>query len=73
MRYVYRASFARFTVMSRTVAGKCKWCGNSNRFKRVYEYEIQNDGGRTDVIPGHFCSASCCKSYHNLNDRWGEL
>lgn len=79
MRHIYRASFARFTVYSSTEPARgqtCDECGQTGRhgkYEVVRRYQANHDGGRTDYIGGKFCSANCCKGYHGISDRWGEL
>jgi hypothetical protein len=68
MTYVSRDCFARTEVHKDTYKARgetCKWCGNTSRNRRLYEYRIESDGGRVSNIPGRFCSVSCMKAYHS--------
>ena len=62
-----RDSFARHTVIGRPVnaEGKtCEWCGREPVKGKLYQYTVESDGGRNNVIDGLFCCKDCMKSYH---------
>jgi len=73
-RVVSRDPFARTELVRRTVllptrgshphGRTCAWCGGTSARRRLFCYEVWHDGGRTDAIPGYFCSVGCMRSYH---------
>jgi hypothetical protein len=60
-----RDPFARQDVRKSSEHGKCSFCGNSNRYGKVWKYRVEPDAGRTYEISGHFCSIGCVNAYHN--------
>jgi hypothetical protein len=50
----------------------CAWCGQvkktPSRRPYLFQYRAESDGGRTSNIRGLFCSESCRKSYHEVED-----
>ena len=67
MTYVSRDPFARQETHRRTLTPRpgqtCDWCGQLTAKGKLFEYEVQTDGGRTHAIRGTFCSISCMKDY----------
>lgn len=65
--YVNRNPFAREELHKEPVRGTCSWCGNSNRYAKVWKYRIEPDGilNRSFEITGQFCSIGCMKAYHS--------
>lgn len=78
MAYVSRDSFAREELHKRIVKSphydsllptnskfSCRWCGNTRKGGTLYQYFVESDSGRKSDIDGHFCSASCIRSFHS--------
>lgn len=75
MAYISRDPFAREEVHRErkyahqdfNVANGCKWCGNKRSTENgrlfLYQYRVEQDGGRKSDVPGLFCSIDCCRSY----------
>lgn len=63
---VKRDPFARQEVHRESAGqGECDWCGQK---KRVYTYRVESDGGRKSDVKGKFCSNSCMRSYHDIDE-----
>ena len=61
--FVNRDPFAREEIHKEPIKGKCDWCGNNNRYGKVWKYRIETDEGRKIEIGGKFCSLGCMKIY----------
>lgn len=60
-----RDPFARQDIRKTSTPGKCLWCGQSNRYGKVWIYRVDPDGNRPYDISGKFCSIGCLNAYHN--------
>jgi hypothetical protein len=74
MAFISRNPFARQELHSKKVftPQDCGWCGqvktDRDGHQYLYEYRVENDGGRKNVITGQFCCADCMRSYHNIDE-----
>lgn len=63
-----RDPFAREELVGTPVDahGKtCDWCGSEGRNGKLYQYAVESDGGRTNVVKGLFCCPDCMRDYHS--------
>jgi hypothetical protein len=58
-----REELHRKTVLFGVLGHECRWCGAIR--DRLFQYELQTDGGRTHAIFGDFCGIDCMRSYHS--------
>lgn len=71
-RLVGRDPFARTELISERVyvqaAKTCGWCGQVKRTPNgspfLFAYTQESGGGRSDRVPGLFCSVGCMRSFH---------
>ena len=63
--FVNRNPFAREEIHKEPILGRCDFCGNQNKYKKVWKYHAESDAGRTNEIKGIFCSLGCLNNYHN--------
>jgi hypothetical protein len=66
--YISRDPFAREELHREQVAVTskgCWWCGMLNRFKKLFVYRVESDGGRVSPIRGEFCCVDCMRTYHD--------
>jgi hypothetical protein len=67
MTLISRDPFARqelHRVLVETTKG-CDWCGGKRRSgKKLFQYQTETDGGRTNPHKGLFCDKDCHDSYH---------
>lgn len=68
--YISRNPFAREELRRRSVttSGTCGWCGGTRKNRKLFQYVIETDGGRKFEINGLFCSISCMRTYHNVEE-----
>lgn len=75
---ISRNSFGRYSVVRQTVKARseqtCDNCGYSGTPRKtggfsLYRYGYSADGmhRRTNYLAGYFCSAGCCRSFHNTS------
>lgn len=73
LRQLTRLPYARITVFSRRNLDEnanCNWCGAREKLRK---FEFHSDDGGIFELRGTFCSPGCCRAYHDLNRKWGEL
>lgn len=68
MAFINRDPFARQELHRETVetTETCLWCGQTRRGGKLFQYSTEDDGGRTHIHPGLFCSKTCHDSYHQI-------
>jgi hypothetical protein len=66
---VSRDPFAREEIHRSLVRtnGVCDWCGQRRKTEKLWQYQIGPDSinGRSNVLKGLFCSASCFRNFHS--------
>jgi hypothetical protein len=65
--FIFRDAFARVELHREQVSGSakgCWFCGMLNRFKKLFVYRVESDGGRVSPIRGEFCCKGCMEAYH---------
>lgn len=67
MAFISRDTFAREELhrdQGPATPKGCWFCGMLNRFKKLFVYRVETDGGRVNPIRGEFCCKGCMEAYH---------
>jgi len=67
MALISRDPFAREELHQETVAttSSCKWCGQTRKSGKLFQYYTELDNGHIYYHNGLFCSKGCHDAYHN--------
>jgi len=66
---IYHSSFGRYSLMRRRANkgkdGRCVNCGSPSKWQYAYEDDARD---RNNWQEHSFCSVSCMRSYHNIEE-----